>query len=421
MAGKALKSFSCPACGGVVEIHAVGHTISAVCDHCSTIIDTTNDNFRIIKKEHKAIRPTDIAMGAKGVLYGIKWEVIGYVEKKDKSTMSYWDEYLLFNPYFGFRFLIQADGHWNFATIVKRYFPKAGIASEVMLDGEKFNVYCRGQATVGYVKGEFYWRVRTGDVDIYTDYIAPPKMLSVEANKQEITESLADYIEPGEIEKAFGIELQDKVGIAANQPPPFAGTLGNLWKIASVAILVALIVQWSAGSSTPVNNTRISVVQNDKDKTFSTPVFNLPRSTNLFVRSIAPVSNNWMELELSLVNELTNKTYQSRQVIEHYAGSDDGESWSEGGQMAESTFSAVPGGNYRLLVESSSGLLGSSSVDINLEIKRDIPAWGNFWFIFLCIILLPLFALLYRWRFENKRWENSDFAPAVFRIGESDD
>lgn len=419
MAGNPVKSFTCPACGGIVEIHAVGHTISAVCAHCSTMIDTANDNFKIIRKEHEASRDTDIPIGAKGVLDSIKWEVIGYVEKKDKSSMSYWDEYLLFNPYFGFRFLIQSDGHWNLATITKRYLALAGSASEIELDGDKFSVYCRGESSVEYVKGEFYWRVRKGDEDKYVDYIAPPMMLSVEKSKQEVTQSLAVYIEPEMIAKAFGVELHDKTGIAANQPAPFAGKLGSIWKIASLSILAALITQWSMGSGTLVNNTHINIAQSDKDKTFSTPVFNLPRRSNLSVRSSAPLSNNWMELELSLVNENTNDTYQSRQVIEYYSGYEDGESWSEGGQVAESTFSAIPEGNYRLVIDPSSGLPGNS--DVSMEIKRNVPAWGNFWIIFLCIIAFPVFALLYRWNFENRRWENSDYAPAIYKSGESDD
>jgi Domain of unknown function (DUF4178) len=412
MAGKTVKSFSCPACGGIVEIHAAGHSISAVCAHCSTLVDTANDNFKIIKKEHESSRETDIPLGAQGVLDSIRWEVIGYVEKKDKSSMSFWDEYLLFNPYFGFRFLIQADGHWNLATIIKRHSPLAGSANELELEGEKYSVFCRGVSVVEYVKGEFYWRVRKGDEDRYTDYIAPPKMLSVEKNKQEVTLSLSEYIRPEEVAKAFGVELPDKTGIAASQPSPFAGKLGKIWKIAGLSILAAFIIQWNTGSATPVNNSRITVAPSEKDKTFSTPVFNLPQRSNLSVRSVAPVSNNWMELDLSLVNENTNEAYQSRQVIEYYSGYEDGESWSEGGQIAESTFSAIPQGNYRLVIDNA---------DVSLEIRRGVPAWGNFWFIFLFVIVFPVFALLYRWNFESRRWENSDYAPALFRMGESDD
>lgn len=421
MAGDKVKSFSCPACGGTVEIRAAGHSISAVCSHCSSVIDTANDNFKIIRKDHEASRNTDIPIGARGVLDGVKWEVIGYVEKKDKSYMSYWDEYLLFNPYFGFRFLLQADGHWSLASIIKRYLPSAGSPSETELDGEKFSVYCRGQSVVEYVKGEFYWRVRKGDVDTYTDYIAPPKMLSVEKNRQEVTESLAEYIEPEVVANAFKIGLPPRKGVAANQPAPFSGILPGLWKTAALSILVALLIQWNMGSGTLVNSSRFHIMQADGDKNFSTQVFNLPKRANLLVKTNVPLSNNWMELELSLVNEASNDAYLGRQVIEYYSGMEGGDYWAEGDQSAESIFSAVPAGNYRLVIDPSFGPLNYAGMDVAMELKHNVATWGNFWIVFLCIIALPLFALLYRWNFENKRWENSDYAPAIYKVGESDD
>jgi hypothetical protein len=421
MAGKSVKSFNCPACGGIVEIRATGHTISAVCAHCSTLIDTANDNFKIIKKDHEASRVTDIPIGAKGVLDSIKWEVIGYVEKKDKSSMSYWDEYLLFNPYFGFRFLVQADGHWNFASVIKRYLPQAGVASEIALNGENFNVYCRSLSVVEYVKGEFYWRVRKGDEDKYVDYISPPRMLTVEKSKQEVTETLAEYIEPEVVENAFDIELPNKSGVAPNQPAPFHGSLGSIWKITALTIFAALLIQWNMGGGTIFNTTLIHIAQTERDKTFSTDVLNLPRRGNVFVKSMAPVNNDWMELELSLVNEEKNEAFEARQVIEYYTGYDGGEYWSEGGQVAESSFSSIPAGNYRLVIDPSPGQMGPNGMDVSLEIKRNAGVWGNFWMIFFFIIVFPLYAFLYRWYFENKRWENSDYAPAIYRSGESDD
>lgn len=421
MAGKTVKSFSCPACGGIVEIRAVGHSISAACAHCSTLIDTANDNFKIIKQEHQSSRDSDIPIGSMGVFDAVKWEVIGYVEKKDKSQMSYWEEYLLFNPYFGFRFLIQADGHWSIASIIKRYLPLAGSASEVELDGEKFSVFCRGQSTVEYVKGEFYWRVRKGDEEKYADYIAPPKLLSVEKNKQEVTLSLAEYMQPEVVEKAFGVELPKRSGVAANQPPPFFGEFSAILKIAGISILAAFLIQWNMGGGTVVNTSRIHIAQRDTEKTFSTPVFNLPKRSNLFITSVVPVSNNWMELDLSLVNEGSNETYEAKQVIEYYYGQDGGDSWSEGGQVAESSFSAVPVGNYRLVIDPSLGQLDAAGIDLSLEIRHNVTVWGNFWIIFLCMLVFPVYALLYRLYFENKRWGSSDYAPAIYKSSESDD
>lgn len=421
MAGKQVKSFRCPACGGQVDLHAAGHTVSAVCAHCSTVIDTVNEQFSIIKKDHQSSRQTDIPIGAQGILDGVKWEVIGYVEKKDLTYLSFWEEYLLFNPYFGFRFLVQADGHWSLASIIKRGISLAGSASEIELDGEKYSVFYRGQSAVEYVKGEFYWRVRKGDQESYVDYIAPPKMLSVEKSRQEVTLSLAEYLMPEVVEKAFEVSLQKRIGVAPNQPPPFSQVLSRMWKIAGYALLMALVVQLNSGSDTVVNTSSVHVEQGNAGKSFSTSVFSVPKRSNLVVRSAVPLQNNWMELDLSLVNESSNKAYVATQAIEYYYGVDDGESWSEGSTQGETYFSAVDSGSYRLLIEPSPGVIGPSGMDVSLEIKHNVAVWGNFWVIVFLILILPIYAVLYRWHFEYKRWENSDYAPAVYKIERNDD
>jgi hypothetical protein len=422
MAGKQVKSFRCPACGGQVELRAAGHTISAVCEHCSTVIDTANEQFRIIKKDHQRSRQTDIPIGAKGLLDGVKWEVIGYVEKKDLSSQSFWEEYLLFNPYFGFRFLVQADDHWSLASIIKRDFPLAGgSTSEFQFDDEKYSVFYRGQSKVEYVLGEFYWRIRTGDQESYTDYIAPPKMLTVEKSKQEVTLSLAEYLLPEEVEKAFQVTLSKRTGVAPNQPPPFARVLSGMWKVTLYSLLAALIIQLNSGSNTVLNNTSIHIEQENPGKSFSTAVFSVPRQSNLVVHSVAPLRNSWMDLDISLANESTHRAYAATQAIEYYYGVDDGESWSEGNTQDETYFSAVDSGDYRLLVEPSPGSIGPSGMDMSVEIKYNVAVWSNFWMIAFLILVLPIYAVIYRWYFEYKRWENSDYAPAIYRISSEDD
>lgn len=421
MAGDKVKSFSCPACGGRVEVRAAGHTVSAVCEHCSTLIDTANEQFKIIKKDQQRSRLTDIPIGARGILDGIKWEVIGYAEKKDLSSLSRWEEYLLFNPYFGFRFLVQADDHWSLASIVKRDVPTLAGVTEFGLDDEKFNIFYRGQSVVEYVKGEFYWRIRKGDQDSYVDYIAPPKMLTVEKGKQEVTVSLSEYLLPEAVEQAFGVTLPARTGVAPNQPPPFANVLSGIWKLAAYALVAAWFVQIYSGDEMLVSDSRVHIEQGDTGKALSTAVFTVPKRTNVVVRSAVPLQNNWIALDLSLVNESSNKAYAATQAIEYYSGVDDGESWSEGSQRGETCFSAVDGGTYRLLVEPSTGAISPAGMDVGVEIKCGVSMWGNFWMIALLILVFPIYAVIYRWYFEYKRWDNSDYAPAIYRLSEDDD
>jgi hypothetical protein len=422
MAGSKAKTFSCPACGGTVTLRAAGHTISAVCVHCSTVIDTANENFRIIKQNHERSRITPIPIGARGALGGTKWEVIGYVEKRDIEYGSLWDEYLLFNPYFGFRFLVEADNHWNLARVTKQYVPLAGDAHEITFEGDRFSIFYKGQSSVNYVKGEFYWRIRKDDKESYTDYIAPPRMLSVEKSADEVTFSISDYLLPAEVEQAFGVELPKRIGVAPNQPKPFANALLKMWLVSLLACVAAFIVQASTGSNQVVNSSRFHIEQANAVKSLSTPVFAVPSRSNLVIQGGAsPLRNNWVDLDLTLVNDASNEAFEATQSMEYYSGVDDGESWSEGNTSGETYFPAVDKGSYRVVVEPAPGQLGPEGMDVWLTIRHNVPAWGNFWLAVLLLIAFPVYASVYRWRFESKRWSNSDYAPSYFSSSSGND
>ena len=56
-----------------------------------------------------------LPLGARGTLRGVPWELIGFQTRgvtADGETFE-WEEYLLFNPYKGYRYLTNYRGHWN--------------------------------------------------------------------------------------------------------------------------------------------------------------------------------------------------------------------------------------------------------------------------------------------------------------------
>src|SRR4051812_5497006 len=115
MAGKnQLVSFSCPNCGSRVDIRAAGLTVHVACVSCGSLIDATDPNFQIIEIATKKLRLKPlIELGTKGKLRGQPWQLIGFMQRTDGSGEYAWEEYLLFNPWLGFRWLVEADGHWN--------------------------------------------------------------------------------------------------------------------------------------------------------------------------------------------------------------------------------------------------------------------------------------------------------------------
>jgi hypothetical protein len=419
------KSFTCPACGGTITLKAVGITINAVCSYCSSVIDVTNENYRIIEQANRNTRKTLIEIGCRGKLEGIEWEVVGYMEKTDASGDYPWDEYLLYNPYYGFRFLVQESGHWNFVKVLRKDVAGAGISNKIKLEGKKFALFLRGDAIVNYVKGEFYWRVRKGEQTVVADYIAPPRILSVEKNDEEISISLGEYIEPEEIASAFAIKEQmpEKIGVASNQPARNQNQFGNILFIAAAAFALVCGVQYATASmadNADVYTSQFVVRPEQKDQTITTPAFSIPKDGNVMIACSSPVDNDWVELDMSLVNEKTDTSYELKQAIEYYHGYDDGESWSEGSQSSSDYISRVPAGNYRLMMDMDAGALSRNMpVVVSLSVKRDVPSWSNFWIAMLSIIVFPTYMLVRRWNFEKTRWSESDYTPAIYRISES--
>src|SRR5580704_236885 len=188
-------SFQCPSCGAAVSIHAVGQTVAVTCPSCLCIIDAIDENYRILNTAQKktTLKPL-LPLGQKGTLFGNTYEVVGFMQRCDETGYYRWHEYLLFNPFQGYRWLVMYQGHWNFYTMVKDRPTVEG--QTATYQGKDFDLYLQGAAVVRYVLGEFYWRVKVGDSVRVSDYICPPQILSSEADGSEIVWSLGQYIEP---------------------------------------------------------------------------------------------------------------------------------------------------------------------------------------------------------------------------------
>src|SRR5215469_2359988 len=111
------RALNCPSCGAAVELRGFGHTLTVVCPSCLTALDTSEPGIKILGQIQEAQRrDLKIPLGARGKLGNGEWEVIGFQERLIVADADSWDEYLLFHPYKGFRYLTQYQGHWNFVT-----------------------------------------------------------------------------------------------------------------------------------------------------------------------------------------------------------------------------------------------------------------------------------------------------------------
>ena len=134
---RAVRSLSCPRCGAAIVVRGFGWTQTIACASCAAVLDAQDPNLSVLR--HLQLRMTVeplIPLGTRGQWRGASYQVIGLQQRTiraDGEAFS-WREYLLFNPYQGFRYLTEYDGHWNDVV------PLPGLP-EVLPDSQQSRAY----------------------------------------------------------------------------------------------------------------------------------------------------------------------------------------------------------------------------------------------------------------------------------------
>jgi len=432
MAGRSpqdyLKSFNCNQCGAPQQIRGLGLTTTYACTSCGTIIDITDENYRTIAKA-KSIQPSlnmQLQIGSRCELRGIEFEIIGYMERKD-STLEYcWGEYLLMNPYLGFAWLVDNQHHWTFIEMIKDHPLIEG--DRAIYQDQPYRRYLTDSAIVSFVLGEFYWRVQIGDETSTIDFIAPPFSLSVETSQDEVVWSRGEYISQKELEQAFKdtIRLERPYNVGMNQPNKWSHSLKGViipWIFTSIAAILIFAINSHSNQlilnerflfTPPPLNQLTSALPPTAPAVITRPFQIGPKTTNLEVSLGAPIENQWLATDLTLVNIVTQESFDGSAEISYYKGIEDGEAWSEGSQITRTYFSQIPPGTYTITIEPDGsppeGSTTKTTVYYTIAVVQDTQIWGNFIMVLFLISILPLTYLIFYAIFESKRWANSDSA-----------
>jgi hypothetical protein len=418
----------CPNCGGSLELRAPDSTLRVACPYCNHLVNVQQGNLAVIARLAKKASPR-IPLGTKGTFKDGEMQVIGYVERAALVDHQWWsfEEYLLYAPGTGFRWLVCSDGHWSYVQPVA---PGAVELAPVKYEGVEFKLFQRADLRVDVVLGEFYWLVEAGERVIGEDYIAPPAMLSCETTKTEQTWSLSSYMKPKEVKAAFApteITLGSLTGVAPNQPYGLHG-IGKVGALMFAALLAVGMIKCNSAKNdikhtqraeiqpttglstlgldpgTPDPTTGAGSAEAAPNVTFSEP-FHLDSSKNIEIDLQANVSNNWAYVAVDLVNDKTGSLVSFDKAIEYYYGYDGGESWTEGSNTASQVLGPMEAGEYVLRLEGMTG--SSTSVDLSITVRQDVFRFRYFG-IALLVLGIPFGLLwLHAHSFNKKRWENA--------------
>ncbi|MBX3251577.1 MAG: DUF4178 domain-containing protein [Myxococcales bacterium] len=413
----------CPQCGAPVPLTVPEEAERAGCGHCGALLDWRQGNFEIVAAMEKARRAAWIPVGAEGTLFGEKLTCIGVMER---STWSHgeefrWTEYLLHvDGQGGYRWLMEDNGHWTWLSPMSSG-DVAVQMSRVRFAGKDYRIFSGQNVTVRSVVGEFYWKVEAGETTYTRDYIAPPLMVSEERGDNEVNWTAGRYVEPREIQKAFGLErTPPRSGVGFCQPNPHSVAKASLVAGLLLPLLCVLFIFFElAGDRPRVASLGLTVPPVAGEPT--SPVistsdpFRVDRGpTTLALDLRTNADNQYVGVEAALLEQTTGDVRHFFLETGYFRGHD-GESWSEGSQSAVAYVDRVPPGTYVLQLQpmwEASPQRGGPNGLVPPAVAVDVRAHERSPMLFLIalgLLLLPFFwVLIRRGMFEAKRQENAN-------------
>lgn len=427
----AAVQLSCPQCGGPLDLRAPDQTMRVACPNCGSLLDVNQGRLKFLQAlTPPQVKPI-IPLGSTGEFDGARLTVIGFMQRsvEFEGVRYYWEEYLLYNPQVGFRWLVRSDDNWNFVESVSpgAVAVEGATGRGARFNGKRFKLYQNATARVESVLGEFYWQVNAGELVRASDFISPPQMLSKEesvitrqnakkgktVSTGEINWSLGTYLKRQEVEKAFGITgLPRTSKIAPNQPYPYK----NIYKYWILMLVVtflfgAFVMSTSANRKVFEQTYQLEPLKSLEDSQirFSDP-FELKARQNIKITATANVDNSWLEVEGDLINQATDESQGFSIPVEYYHGVEDGESWSEGNQSPGVRISAVPEGSYILGLDARWEKFQQPAV-LSVRVEQGSPNEMHLLLALVLISVFPLIMIFYHFSFERRRWEDSDYSP----------
>ncbi len=188
-----MKTFSCPSCGGEVQIRSI-FSKSVVCTYCGQ-----TSYLNVDKLEAKGAKGlladygSNFAVGTKGRLKGKSFEVIGRVRFDYEE--GFWDEWavILDGKQDQTFWLEESEGRLTLlqsSQVVPSKAPNyknINVGTEINFQSHKIFVRAKSKATLSGGEGELYFEVVKGAQADFIDGICEGQPVSFEFMQNEIS------------------------------------------------------------------------------------------------------------------------------------------------------------------------------------------------------------------------------------------
>jgi hypothetical protein len=430
VAAAGVSNFNCPSCGAAHTVSGGVRSKVLVCEYCGSAVDISNPSLQIMWKEEsmreEVQKGVTLSLGSTAKIDGQDFTLIGFVKKSvTYEGIKYpWVEYLLYNTFLGYRWLVESDGHFTYMEPMEK-LPSRGSGpvtrpdeQAITYEGQTYRHFQTSNPRVDAVAGEFYWRIRKNEETTNFDYVCPPNLLSLESSGNGFVWSHGRYMTQDEVQGMFALQkrMRPPVGVAPCQPNPHDVSARTNWRVFWVAIVLGaalLVTPFLAGGGKTVWASKAGVY--DTFRTFTpqeSEPFTIKGGGNLAFDFEGRLTKRWMFFDTALVDAQTGKEVKKvGMTVENYSGN--------GSPKRTVRVSGVPAGQYKLRWNVKSGTTAatpdkvndqtrSDRVSYSIKLRRGVPVWG--WYVLMLFILLPIpiFETARRSSFETKRWYSSD-------------
>jgi len=238
---------SCPHCNAPVELRAPDASLRVTCPSCNALLDVNKGSLTYLRTLEQP-RQQRFPNGAEATIDGVRMTLVGYMVRgcQVEGEWYFWEEYLLYAPAIGFRWIVNGEGGWYFveAAAPGDVEPKTG---HVRYHAKRFALKESVAAVVAYVRGEFYWRVEMGEQTGATDFVSRDEMLSQEISGNEVNWSFGRRVDPAALDRAFDprtgpsnpVVLPPERVVTPKAPLPSMWTAIGIWAALTVLAFLA--------------------------------------------------------------------------------------------------------------------------------------------------------------------------------------
>ncbi len=376
-----LSKHSCPKCGAPLEIHNA-NTQTIVCGSCQSYIAVGSQTPTELAGQARFTPGTPIAIGAKMMLDGTNFFVLGHVQYEgwdpnDRSDRWKWDEYLLGGD----------DGRMVWLSYDEKgfgLFTKQRLTGEFNIlksrviptrDGTKAAVSERYPAKIVGARGELTWLAKPGDEIYMAEGAGGGKRYSVQQSDQELEIYEGRAIDTLDVARALGDEAWIKRIKGKKSRQQLAGLAAALCIVfAAISLLMAAFFN-SFGERVLQERFQVDVTQQLFSYDVELDQINRPSIVSL---NTSPLRvNSFADFDVSVTSPNGVTTFLFEKSLWHETGRDSDGPWTDTSYRASNMFVPTVAGVHTLEIMLDPSSTATLPLQMTLTVRRNhvTPLW----------------------------------------------